>query len=333
MNMISVIIPSYNRKELMLQAVESVLHQSLPRNEYEIIVVKNYRDYDDVLREKGVRTYYIENSWFSAKLSKGIEESEGDIICFLDDDDLFKPNKLEKVKRIFEEYNISWFKNTIIAQDLQGNILDITYSYNSSILKSFSNVDLIEKKSMLKIKKLSVYLTLAAFTSTQCVSRDVAFSFKDKIIKAERYIDELIFFFSIKYGNLFYIDKEPLTIYRVHENNISRYNKNELGRYASDFYKAYKAYDSIMEYFLDDLILKRIIETNRLRLLLFARIYDVFITEKINIHKVIKELIFNPRLIEYDKGLLLLGAVALMPSFLRKGIIKLKLKLNNNFDN
>ena len=67
--MISVIIPSYNRRELMLQAVDSVLHQTLKRDSYEIIVVKNYLDYDELLEAKGVRHYYIQNTWFSAKLA------------------------------------------------------------------------------------------------------------------------------------------------------------------------------------------------------------------------------------------------------------------------
>ena len=315
----------------MLQAVESVLHQTLPRSEYEIIVVKNYKDYDDILKEKGVKAFYIENPWLSAKISKGIDESQGDIICFLDDDDLFRPSKLERVKSVFEEYKISWYKNMLVAQDLQGNILDYTYSYTSSIFKYFNSINLIDKRSLLKIKKLSVYLTLAINSSTQCVSRDIALSFKDKIVKAERNIDELIFFFSVKFGNLFYIDKEPLTIYRIHENNISHYNKNEMTRYAIDFYKAYNSYKRTMKFFADDSALKQIVKTNYLRLLLFTRIYDVFSTKKVSISKTIIELLFNVNLLRYDSSLLLLGGVALMPSFVRKKIIEAKLRLNRKF--
>ncbi|WP_390530206.1 glycosyltransferase family 2 protein [Sulfurisphaera ohwakuensis] len=325
--MISVIIPSYNRKELMLQAVESVLHQTLYRSEYEIIVVKNYKDYDKLLKEKGVRTFYIENSWFSAKLSKGIEESQGDIICFLDDDDLFKSTKLERVKSIFEEYNISWYKNILIAQDLQGNALDYTYSYMSSVLKYFNNINLIDKKTLLKIKKIDAYLTLAANTSTHCVRRDIAFSFKDKIVKAERNIDELIFFFSVKFGNLFYIDKEPLTIYRLHTNNISYYDvKNNLTRHASELYKGYKSYEMIMEYFIDDLELVQIVKNVYFRYLLLARIYDVFGTEKISVDEIINKLISDVTILGLDKSLFRLVTIAVLPSFIRKSIIKLKLR-------
>ncbi|ADB86739.1 glycosyltransferase family A protein [Saccharolobus islandicus] len=53
------------------------------------------------------KALYFQNTWLSAKLAKGIEEAKGDIICFLDDDDLFKPTKLERVDKIFEEDKIS----------------------------------------------------------------------------------------------------------------------------------------------------------------------------------------------------------------------------------
>jgi Glycosyl transferase family 2. len=35
---------AYNRKEFLLEAVNSALNQTLPEDEYEIIVVKNFED-------------------------------------------------------------------------------------------------------------------------------------------------------------------------------------------------------------------------------------------------------------------------------------------------
>jgi len=43
MPFISVIITAHNRRELLLEAVNSALNQTLPKDEYEIIVVKNSR--------------------------------------------------------------------------------------------------------------------------------------------------------------------------------------------------------------------------------------------------------------------------------------------------
>jgi glycosyltransferase involved in cell wall biosynthesis len=41
---ISVIITAYNRREFIRDAVNSVINSVLPEDEYEIIVVKNFRD-------------------------------------------------------------------------------------------------------------------------------------------------------------------------------------------------------------------------------------------------------------------------------------------------
>ena len=41
---ISVIITAYNRKEYLLDAINSVINQTLDKKYYEIIVIKNYND-------------------------------------------------------------------------------------------------------------------------------------------------------------------------------------------------------------------------------------------------------------------------------------------------
>jgi glycosyltransferase involved in cell wall biosynthesis len=42
--LISIIITAYNRREFIRDAVNSVINSTLPEDEYEIIVVKNFRD-------------------------------------------------------------------------------------------------------------------------------------------------------------------------------------------------------------------------------------------------------------------------------------------------
>jgi glycosyltransferase involved in cell wall biosynthesis len=51
--LISVIITAYNRREFIRDAVNSVINSTLPEDEYEIIVVKNFKDeYVDSIVEK-----------------------------------------------------------------------------------------------------------------------------------------------------------------------------------------------------------------------------------------------------------------------------------------
>lgn len=95
---ISVVIPTYNRKRLLLRAVESVLAQTFPA--YEIIVVDDGST--DATREalrpygKRIRYIYQEKSGVSAARNSGITTARGDWIALLDSDDLWHPQKLER---------------------------------------------------------------------------------------------------------------------------------------------------------------------------------------------------------------------------------------------
>ena len=87
---ISVIITAYNIKEFLLNAIKSVLKQTLEKKYYEIIVIKNFldKDIDDLIDEKKIKHILMEGT-LGEFLYKGISEANGEIISFLDDDDLF----------------------------------------------------------------------------------------------------------------------------------------------------------------------------------------------------------------------------------------------------
>ncbi|WP_054964382.1 glycosyltransferase family 2 protein [Acidiplasma aeolicum] len=100
---ISVIITAYNRQEFLTDAVNSVLNQNLERKYYEIIVVKNFTDtnIDNFLNSNGIINIIMDGT-IGEFLYKGISVSKGDVISFLDDDDLFSHNKLTI---IFEKFS------------------------------------------------------------------------------------------------------------------------------------------------------------------------------------------------------------------------------------
>jgi len=97
---ISVIIPTYNRAAYLPDAIESVLAQSL--RDYEIIVIDDGST--DVTRrvlqpwiDAGqIRYIRQENRGVSAARNRGIAAARGGYIAFLDSDDLFAADKLEK---------------------------------------------------------------------------------------------------------------------------------------------------------------------------------------------------------------------------------------------
>jgi len=100
--MISVVIPTHNRADLLERAVKSVLNQTY--KEFEIIVVSdgssdNTDEVVERLKDNDERIKYI--SYHPGKggnvaRNTGIEEANYDYIAFLDDDDEWLPEKLQK---------------------------------------------------------------------------------------------------------------------------------------------------------------------------------------------------------------------------------------------
>ena len=119
---ISILITAHYRKQFILSAVKSVLSQNTEGFTYEIIVVKNYKDalIDTFLKDNKVVSITTNAETLGAKLAEGLKKSNGNIISFLEDDDIFLPNKLKTVLELFkadsslmylhnaaEEYHIS----------------------------------------------------------------------------------------------------------------------------------------------------------------------------------------------------------------------------------
>lgn len=95
---ISVIIPAYNARRFIGEAIESVLRQTVPAHEIIVVddgstdgtgefVQERFRDVVQVIRQ--------ENKGVGAARNTGIRAATGNIFQFLDADDLLLPNKFE----------------------------------------------------------------------------------------------------------------------------------------------------------------------------------------------------------------------------------------------
>jgi hypothetical protein len=98
---VSVVIPTYNRGQSVVEAVESVLQQTFAA--FEIIVVDDGSTDDTrerLLRLPGpIRYHYQRNTGVSSARNTGVRLSRGDWIAFLDSDDEWEPDKLARQVR------------------------------------------------------------------------------------------------------------------------------------------------------------------------------------------------------------------------------------------
>ena len=103
---VSIVIPTYNRAKYTKRAIESVLEQTYKN--VEIIVVDDgstdntKKILEPFIKQKQIKYFYQPNSGPSAARNLGIKNSKGEFIAFLDSDDEWLPEKLEKQIMLFQ---------------------------------------------------------------------------------------------------------------------------------------------------------------------------------------------------------------------------------------
>jgi len=103
---ISVVIPTYNRWNLLNRALSSVVNQTYPA--HQIIVVDDGSDefVSDSLRHSFPRVQFLrqENKGVASARNLGIKQSTGEWIALLDSDDEWEPTKLDKQLAFIENF-------------------------------------------------------------------------------------------------------------------------------------------------------------------------------------------------------------------------------------
>lgn len=107
---ISIIMPVYNGSQWLNEAIDSVLGQSF--KDFELICVNDSStdNSEDILidyskKDTRVKCFTKENEGPGVALNYGINKSLGTYLCFIDQDDKYAPNYLEKMLQTIEETN------------------------------------------------------------------------------------------------------------------------------------------------------------------------------------------------------------------------------------
>ncbi len=111
-NLVTIITPSYNSAKLITLTINSVINQSYSAWELIIVddcstdnsceIIQSFIDSDS--RIKLIKQ--DQNAGAAAARNTGIEHAKGQFIAFLDSDDYWHPEKLEKQLKYFEQYDV-----------------------------------------------------------------------------------------------------------------------------------------------------------------------------------------------------------------------------------
>ena len=128
MKNIGVIISAYNRKKYIKYALYSVLSQSLPKELYDIIVIKNYKDedIDNYITANNVKSIVAsDETTYGKRILMALEQVEGRVITFLEDDDLYEKDRLLHIYNAFENQDkFIYFHNNATPINSDGKVID-----------------------------------------------------------------------------------------------------------------------------------------------------------------------------------------------------------------
>jgi len=109
---ISLIICTYNRDKYLPIALNSLKKQNLDKNKYEVIIVNNNstdntdkvcKDFIKQNPDLSIKYVIEKQKGLSAARNRGINEAEGEIIIFIDDDAELTPNYFEEAIKFFSQ--------------------------------------------------------------------------------------------------------------------------------------------------------------------------------------------------------------------------------------
>ncbi len=226
----SIIIPTYNRANLLPETIRSVQNQTF--EDWECIVVDDgstdhtKQVVEEIIKsDPRIKYIYQENAERSAARNNGIRNSSGVYICFLDSDDHFLPNHLCDLVKIIDSQRIE--KGMVIYQAI--NISN----KNREITKLEQPGDNFVE---------FIYLNPIS-PSRVCVSKDVldVLNFDEDIV----IVEDVILWMKIANSYPVYVTNHIGVKYHIHgENSVDRKGNGSTKMYAG-VVKAKKRYPQI----------------------------------------------------------------------------------------
>jgi glycosyltransferase involved in cell wall biosynthesis len=217
---ITVIVTDHDRRIFLPRALHSLENQSLPRDKFEVIVVKNYEDQaiDNLIRRIGGRNIVTTENNLGGKIAIGVEEAKGEIITFLEDDDVYTPERLQVIWNAFKsQSNLIHFHNEYAYIDENSNFIGYRegyYKYKDLVIPSSIKHKIVDKY---------IDLTWSTLFNSAIAVRKYILSKRLNYLKHLIHIDPYLFYISlIESGDLIATSK-ILTLKGV--NRLGRYHQ------------------------------------------------------------------------------------------------------------
>ncbi len=207
--LVSVLIDNYNYANYLGECLQSVCEQTYENIEIVVVDDGSSDNSKEIIesfaqKDKRIKPVFKQNGGQASAFNEGIKHCTGEIICFLDSDDLFETNKVEEVVQIYKQ----GYEYIVNDYELIGNT-----SYANGPYYPYGGHNLF----------LVYYLNFFAGSTTSniAISKKVAAAIFP--IQNERFFkvraDDVIVFKAAMMCELYFLDKQ-LSKYRIHGENL-----------------------------------------------------------------------------------------------------------------
>lgn len=220
MVLVSVVMSCYNHEKYVTQSIESVLNQTYPDLELLITdggstdnspkIIAQYEQKDSRVKA----SYHSKNIGISETINDGLNRVTGKYTCFLDSDDLWVQDKLERQLKILnrDDSKIVWSDGEVIDSQGKKTGLLVTRRMGAPAQKSGYLLEPL-------LKEMIIFRQSMIFQSDYV--KDIRFD------PELRYVNDHRFMVDLANSYEFQFMPDTLVQYRLHNSNISY--KNPLG--------------------------------------------------------------------------------------------------------
>ena len=225
--LVSVIMPCYNMASYISDSIKSVIVQTYPNWELLIVddastdetvsIIKDYSQSDSRIRF-AIKT---QNSGIADTRNQCIQMAQGQFLAFLDADDIWHPEKLEKQLRFMMEKNVGFTYSTYDWIDEDGNTLN----------KFINTIGNLSYETYLQ----NTIIGCSTVMVNKAITGDVV------VPKFRTSEDTATWLDILRKGLLAYAIDEPLVSYRIRRKSAS---SNKI-KAATDLWKVYRRHEKL----------------------------------------------------------------------------------------
>ncbi|MDY5674135.1 MAG: glycosyltransferase family 2 protein [Bacteroidaceae bacterium] len=157
--LVSVIIPTYKPGAYLQECIESICQQTIAKEVFELIIVLNgcdepYRSNINTFLAKcqgniNVRVLQTDQPGVSNARNMGIDEAQGEFICFIDDDDWVSANYLEELINVAQDGADIVASNVLCYSDETGLYTEDYITRAFKRISSPSNIPILQARSFM----------------------------------------------------------------------------------------------------------------------------------------------------------------------------------------